>query len=203
MRKLTLGIACMLSLGLAACGGSAPESDTAQEPPVAEAQTASVPSVVDNTEADAVTASTVDGDSLDRPYTSDDIDAYLRGMHREAEMLQATLDKVEAARAAKDENAQTMAMMEAVNGDVERAGATAAGLDFARYGKVKDAIDSVLVNKAMGASGDANVKAMFDAQLQENLKPFDNDARAALEARAQELEQAHSDVLGLRFKIAQ
>lgn len=206
MRNPAILLACTLSLGLAACGGSAPESGVTPEAPAAEVPAVEAPpaTAADNTAQETTdTGTATQSVATDSVVTRSDVDAYVRGMQREAEMLQAALDKMNAAREAKDQNAETMAMMDATNGDVDRAGATAAGLDIARYGTVKNAIDGVITTKAMAASGDANVKAMFDAQLQENLKRFDDGAREALETQSQALEQAHGDVLTLRFKMTQ
>ena len=119
---------CALALALAGCGKAAAPADNdaaSAVPPTTEAAPAPV---VDTA----------------GPLQIGDLDAYARGMQKEIELLKLAGDKAAKARATSDLETQTAAMMEASGGDIDKAGAEAAGMDLARYGHVKNAIDSAL-----------------------------------------------------------
>jgi len=184
--------AFVLAFALAACGhGNAPTGDAggtqAQDaPPSAKpAAVAADPSAV--AQANAT-----------RPLQVSDLDAYAKGMDKEIELRKEASDKAIKAKAAKDQQAEVMAIVEMTSAEIESAGARAAGMDAARYAFVKHAIDRVLGSVWMGK---AMAKMEGGAQMQQKLgDPYaglDADVASALKAREGELGKLREDNMAI------
>ena len=187
-------------LGLAACGGQpadtagTPAADAAARPrPVA----ASAPAPEPGAEAAPAAAT-------DAPLQVADIDAYLRGMGREVEMLKAEYRKIEQARAANDSDAEIQALFAMTAEGIDEAGGQASGLSPARYGFVKDRIDEIQ-SKADLLEGfrkmEGNSSALR-AQIGDPYAGLPADVASALKARNAETAALRAEALGLRLKAA-
>lgn len=181
-------------LGLAACGdkpAEAPAADTAAPAPAAEAPVAEP-------------AATVPAAPADSPLQVADIDAYVRGMGREVELLQAEFRKIEQARAADDSDAETQALFAMTGNDIELGGAQAAGMSPARYGFLKNRIDEVQ-SKLGQLEGfrkmDADTGAM-QAEIGDPYAGIAADVATALKARQAETARLRAEAIGLRVKAA-
>lgn len=180
-------------LGLVACGdkpAEAPAADTATPAPAAAPAEPAVP------EPAAVPA--------DSPLQVADIDAYVRGMGREVELLQAEFHKIEQARAAGDSDAETGALFAMTGNDIDLGGAQAAGMSPARYGFVKNRIDEVQ-SKLDLLEGfrkmDADTSAM-QAEIGDPYAGLAADVATALKARQAQTAGLRAEALGLRVKAA-
>jgi hypothetical protein len=183
----------VLTLALAACGhGSAPADDATA--PQAEAQTQASPPPA----TAAADPSSVAQANMTRPLQASDLDAYAKGMQKEIELRQASIDKATKAKAAHDQEAEVVALADMTSAEVDNAGARAAGLDAARYDFIKHAVDRVLsavsMNKAM-----ANMEG--GAQMQQKMgDPYaglNADVAAALKAREAELGKLREDNMAI------
>lgn len=189
---------CILAaalLGLAACGDKPAEAPAANMPP-APAAAPTVPA--------AEPAATAPAVPVDSPLQVADIDAYVRGMGREVELLQAEFRKIEQARAADDSDAETQALFAMTGNDIELGGAQAAGMPPARYGFVKNRIDEVQ-SKLDLLEGfrkmDADTSAMR-AEIGDPYAGIAADAATALKARQAETARLRAEAIGLRVKAA-
>jgi hypothetical protein len=130
-------------------------------------------------------------------------------MHKEMELLQAASDKATKARAAHDQEAETEALMEATGVDIEKAGAAAAGMDRARYGYVKNAIDKALnlasmqvaMAKERAAAGENAPAASSAMQVPDPYAGLSSEVVTALKARASELDQLRVGELAIRMHM--
>lgn len=182
-------------LGLAACGDKPAEAPAANMPP-APAAAPTVPAA-----EPAATAPTVPADS---PLQVADIDAYVRGMGKEAELLQAEFRKIEQARAADDSDAETQALFAMTGNDIDLGGAQAAGMPPARYGFVKNRIDEVQSKLDMlegFRKMDADTSAM-QAEIGDPYAGIAADVATALKARQAETARLRAEAIGLRVKAA-
>jgi hypothetical protein len=183
-------------LGLAACGdkpAQAPATDAATSAPTG---TPAAPAAEPVAAEPAVAA--------DSPLQVADIDAYVRGMGREVELLQAEFHKIEQARAAGDSDAETEALFAMTGNDIDLGGAQAAGMPPARYGFVKNRIDE-MQSKLDLLEGfrkmDADTSAM-QAEIGDPYAGIDADVATALKARQAQTAGLRAEALGLRVKAA-
>lgn len=186
MRHVRYCTVLMLALTLGACGhGSPPEDATDAGAPGAQAEAPAQPPV----EAPAAVPAPDAAANAARPLQVDDLDAYAKGMQKEIEVRQAASDRAAKAKADHDQTAEVTALAELTSVDVTRAGAQAAGVDPARYGVIKNAVDHVLgaveMNAMMAKMGDA-------AQAQK----FHSDPYAALDPALAEALKSRQDELG-------
>lgn len=183
-------------LGLAACGDKPAEAPAADTPPPAPAAAPTAPA--------AEPAATAPAVPVDSPLQVADIDAYVRGMGREVELLRAEFRKIEQARAADDSDAETQALFAMTGNDIELGGAQAAGMPPARYGFVKNRIDEVQ-SKLDLLEGfrkmDADTSAMR-AEIGDPYAGIAADAATALKARQAETARLRAEAIGLRVKAA-
>jgi len=192
-------LAAVLS-GLAACGGTAPQAGDAEagnDVRAVDALPAARTAVADNS------TGAVDENQVARPLEAGDVDAYVRGMTRETELLQASYDKAAQAREKGDVQAETAALMEMTSPDVDAAGARAAGLDLARYGFVKNAVDTVQgkldLLQGLETGGGGDTEALMDL-LGDPYDGLSGDVRDAMQSRRADVAKLRSDALGLRLK---
>jgi uncharacterized small protein (DUF1192 family) len=206
-------LACVIA-GLAACGGASEESraeGTAAQEAVAPVEVAATPAATPAASAPATPA--------DAPLSVADLDAYVRGMQKEIELLKATLAKVEDAKQRKDDAAQTSAMLEVSMADRDTPAAAAAGHPVERWKHVKSRITTIIGGVAMraqlaGMGGDTTDMtpeqkaeqeknlAEMQAQIPDPYKDLDPAVVAALKARHDELAALHAESTGLLFKAA-
>jgi hypothetical protein len=187
-------------LGLAACGGKSDEAATdgrASGMATAPAAEATKPPAAPVPEAAPAAA-------VDAPLQVADIDAYVRGMHKEAELLHAEYHKIEQARAANDSDAETEALFAMTANGIDEGGAKAAGLSPARYGFVKNRIDEVqskldMLEGFRKMEGDSSA---LQAQVGDPYAGFAADVAMALKARQAETAALRADAIGLRVKAA-
>lgn len=198
--------------GLVACGG---RDDTETGEPAADAATATpAPEAGQAAPAEPAAA------PADAPLALEDVDAYVRGMQKEIELIKAGAAKVREARAAKDQDAEMKAMVELSMGDRDTQAAQAAGLDAARWQAVKSKIAAVVGGAAMRrqmatmggdtsdmtpeqrAEQEANLAKML-AQLPEPYAGLDPAVAEALKARQDELGRLHAESVGLLMNAAQ
>ncbi|GAA3930981.1 hypothetical protein GCM10022229_25670 [Luteimonas lutimaris] len=186
-------------LGLAGCGGAGHDATGAA---AAERMETVAPAPAGAAATD-VAASEEDANPASQPLHAGDVDAYARGMAREIELLQAGYDRFVQAGEQHDEDAQMTALMELSSPDVDAAGAKAAGLDVARYGFVKNAIDTVLgkLDLKQGLEGSEGSGDLL-AQLGDPYAGLADEVRAAMETHRQELARLRADALGIRMKAA-
>ena len=219
--KSTLALALVVALSTTACGRNEPASDDAGS----SAETAATEDT-DAAEAAAVPAPVgvvaPPADAYDRPLDVSDIDAYARGVKAELEALAPKVAAVEAARAKKDDAAETMALLD-LSTPLDEQAAVAAGLTPQRYRHVRDAIDQVISKKQMGEAMQPQIAAMEQAdttgfteeqkeQAQRNIAEMKTmwadpyaglapDVAAAMKARAAELDKLRNDALAIRLKV--
>lgn len=183
-------------LGLAACGGkpaeTTPATSTADAATAPAAETAAAP----NASAPAAAP------AADAPLQVADIDAYVRGMRKEAEQLEGEYHKIEQARAADDSNAETRALFAMTASAIDEAGAQAAGLSPERYDHVKGKIDGVQSKLEMleGFRRMEGNSSALQAQIGDPYAGLAADVAAALKARQAEIATLRAQAIGLRVK---
>ena len=186
-------------LGLAACGGQSADTTTSA------ADTATAP------QAGAATAPTQDAApeaapaaSTNAPLQVADIDAYVRGMGKEVEMLKAEYRKIEQARAANDSDAETQALFAMTADGIDEAGAQASALSPARYAFVKNRIDEVQskVDLLEGFRKMEGNSSALQAQIGDPYADLPADVASALKARQAETAALRAEAIGLRVKAA-
>jgi len=150
------------------------------------------------------------------PLALSDIDAYVAGMRRELELLQAGSDELRQARAGGDDAAEASALLELAMGDTETPGAQAAGVDVARYRAIKSRIDRIVGAVAArqqlrAMRGDPasmtpeqlaaqeQSRAEMLAQVGDPYAGLPADVVAALQARHDELAQLGTRAIGIRM----
>lgn len=187
--------ALAFALLLAACG-----REEAPVDPAAEAAGETAAAAPDETTPDAAAAdpvadvvaddggvpTTAAGPDPAAPLAAGDLDAYVRGMNREIELLKGHADALAKARAAKDEAGETAALMALGGVEVRDAGAEAAGLDAARYVAIKDKVDEVLSAVEMGAA----MKPQLDAAESADVSGFTEEQRKQHEENIAQLRAA-------------
>ncbi|HZW17653.1 MAG TPA: hypothetical protein VFF71_02465 [Luteimonas sp.] len=193
----------IMLLGLAGCGGAGHDGIDATDAAAAERAEAAASAPADAAATDAVAVPEEDANPASQPLHAGDVDAYARGMAREIELLQASYDRFVQAGEQHDEDAQMTALMELSSPDVDAAGAQAAGLDVARYGFVKNAIDTVLgkLDLKQGLEGSEGSGDLL-AELGDPYAGLADEVRAAMESHRQELARLRADALGIRMKAA-
>lgn len=211
LRRAALALA--LTAALAACGkDQAPEAPQAAAASAAEA-TAPAENVG---RADAAPV-----DAEQAPLAASDLEAYARGMQQEVALLKAAGDKIAQARSGNDKDAEASAMMEMANLDTTAEGAKAAALSPARYGFVKDAVDTALgkleMQGAMQAMGDSSQSDELTPEQRQQAEagraevastigdPYQGmaaDVAEAFKARQQALAQLRAQAIAARFEAA-
>lgn len=183
-------------LGLVACGDKPAEAPAAAATPApSDAPAVATPEPV------AAEPAAVPADS---PLQAADIDAYVRGMGREVELLQAEFRKIEQARAADDSDAETQALFAMTGNDIDLGGAQAAGMSPARYDFVKNRIDEMqskldLLEGFRKMEGDTSA---MQAQIGDPYAGIAADVTAALKARQAQTAGLRAEALGLQVKAA-
>jgi hypothetical protein len=206
-RDLKRGALVLALLALAACGKANDEAATAADATDAPAEAAAAaPTQAPTTPADAA-------------LTVADLDVYVRGMQRELALLEDASAKVRAARAKDDTAAQSAAMMEMLGIDTNGEGATAAGIDQARYEAIKNSIDTVLGAAEMqknlaGIGGDLSAlspeqraaaeanRAEMQSQVGDPYASLVPEVAQALKSRQAELSALHARWIGLTMSAA-
>lgn len=188
-------------LGLAACGGQ--PADTTTTTAASAADTATAPQAGAAAAPAPETASAAPA-ATDASLQVADIDAYMRGMGKEAELLQAEYHKIEQARAANDSDAETQALFAMTANGIDEGGAQAAGLAPARYDFVKNRVDEVqskldLLEGFRKMEGNSSA---LQAQIGDPYAGFAADVAAALKARQAETAALRAEAIGLRVKAA-
>ena len=210
MRKTNLALALALAFGLSACGGgSEPEATDAAAAPTESAEAAP---------ADAPAPTQPATAAADASLKLDEIDAYVRGMQKEIELLKAAGEKVKQARAAKDEQAELSALTEMAMGDFDTPSAEAAGLPVARWQEVKPKVTAVIGGvdthpQMQGMAGNTegmtpeqaaehqhNAEAML-ASIPDPYAGLDPAVVEALKTRHDELAQLNAESIGLRMSV--
>lgn len=132
-----LVLAAGVLFGAAACGGGEPEAEATAATQGAQA------TAEDQASAAAPTPPAQPGTAASLTLEKGEIDAYVRGMQKELELLRAAAAKLEQARAAKDDEAEMSALMEMANAHDEAA-AQAAGLSVARWQDVRRKVTATI-----------------------------------------------------------
>lgn len=191
MRLSIILLSLTAALALAACG-SAPDQQAAESPPAST-------SMADNGAAGArPEADATPANSAARPLQAQDVDAYARGMQSEVAWLQAAREKFRQARAEKNDEAMLEALAQATSSDLDAAAAKAAGLDVARYGRIRNTIDGVIMAIALQSAPGAPPSLQMDAY-----RDVPEDVADALKARLPEIQELHAQAMGLRMKLAE
>ena len=179
-------------LGLAACGGNPAETS----PATSTADAATAP------EAESAATPGAPAPAADAPLQVADIDAYVRGMRKEAELLQVEYHRIEQARAAEDSDAETRALFAMTANAIEEAGAQATGLSPERYGHVKNEIDGAQSRLEMleGFRRMEGNSSALQAQIGDPYAGLAADVAAALKARQAEIATLRAQAIGLRVK---
>jgi hypothetical protein len=211
MRKANLAMALALAVGLAACGGgSEPEAAGGAAAP-AEAPDAAPSTAREPTPPPSTAAA-------DASLQRDEIDAYVRGMQKEIELLRAAGEKVKQARAAKDEQAELSAITGMAMGDFDTPSAAAAGLPVPRWQEVKRKVAAVIggvdtraqmqgmVGSTEGltpeqvAEHQRNAEALL-ASIPDPYAGLEPAVVEALKARHDELARLNAESIGLRMSV--
>ena len=208
MRNTNLALAMAIMVGLSACGGGEPATDEAPAP--ADATTAAPAPAPEPTQPSTAAA--------DASLKLEEIDAYVRGMQKEIELVKAAGEKVKQAQAAKDEQAELSAITEMAMGDFDTPAAAAAGLPVARWQEVKRKITATIggvdtrrqMQEMAGntegmapeqvAEHQRNAEAML-ASIPDPYAGLDPTVVAALEARHDELARLNAEAIGLRMSV--
>jgi len=210
MRNTNLALAMAFLAGLSACGGGEPATDEATQ--ATEVATEAAPAPTPDAPTQASTA------AADASLKLEEIDAYVRGMQKEIELVKAAGEKVKQAQAAKDDQAEMSAITEMAMGDFDTPAAAAAGLPLARWQEVKRKIVATIggvdTRKQMQDMA-ANTEGMTPEQIAEHQRnaeamlasipdPYaglDPTVVAALEARHDELARLNAEAIGLRMSV--
>jgi hypothetical protein len=186
-------------LGLAACGGKPDE--TATDTPASDASATPAAGTAATPAAPAPEAAPAP--AIDAPLQVADIDAYVRGMGKEDELLRGEYAKIERARAADDSDAETEALFAMTADGIDDAGAKAAGMSPARYGFVKNAFDTVQsrLDLLEGFRKMEGSEAL-QAQIGDPYAGLPADVATALRARQAEVAALRAEAIGLRVKAA-
>ena len=133
-----------------------------------------------------------------------DVDAYLRGMRREVELLRGEYAKIEQARADGDSAAETAALFAMTANDIDDGGAEAAGLPVARYGFLKERIDEIGSKQSMldGLAAMEGDTSLLRDQVGDPYAGVDTQVAEAYQAHRAEIEALRGEAIGLRLKAA-
>ena len=220
LQRKTLVLALMLASTLAACGkDEAPPADDAD---TATAEAADAATAEAEAPAGAADTAQAPDDTVAQPLVESDLDAYVKAVRREIEMLEPHVDAVKAAREKKDTTAETAALF-AMSQPYDEEAAKAAGLEVERYKHVRNAIDEVLSKRqavklleqqvatmeaadTSGATPEQKAEhdkaiAEFRALLEDPYAALPPDVATAMKAREVELEKLRNESLGLRFSV--
>lgn len=210
MRKTNLALALALAVGLSACGGG--ETEATDEAAASTETTEAAPAEAPGPAPQPATA------AADTSLKLDEIDAYVRGMQKEIELLKAAGEKVKQARAAKDEQAELSALTEMAMGDFDTPSAEAAGLPVARWQDVKRKIIATVggvdtrkqmqdmagntegMTPEQAAEHQRNAEAML-ASIPDPYAGLDPAVVEALKARHDELARLNAESIGLRMSV--
>lgn len=208
MRKTNLALAMALAAGLAACGGNEPA--TGEETAAPAEPTQAAPADAPAPPAQPSTA------AADTSLKLEEIDAYVRGMQKEVELLKAAGEKVKQARAAKDDQAELSAITEMAMGDFDTPAAEAAGLPVARWQEVKRKITATIggvdtrrqmqemagntegLTPEQVAEQQRNAEALL-ASIPDPYAGLDPAVVEALKARHDELARLNAESIGARM----
>jgi hypothetical protein len=208
MRKTNLALAMALAAGLAACGGNEPAAGEEAAAPAGPTQAA--PADAPAPPAQPSTA------AADTSLKLEEIDAYVRGMQKEVELLKAAGEKVKQARAAKDDQAELSAITEMAMGDFDTPAAEAAGLPVARWQEVKRKITATIggvdtrrqmqemagntegLTPEQVAEQQRNAEALL-ASIPDPYAGLDPAVVEALKARHDELARLNAESIGARM----
>lgn len=208
MRKTNLALAMALAAGLAACGGN--EAATGEETAAPAEPTQAAPADAPAPPAQPSTA------AADTSLKLEEIDAYVRGMQKEVELLKAAGEKVKQARAAKDDQAELSAITEMAMGDFDTPAAEAAGLPVARWQEVKRKITATIggvdtrrqmqemagntegLTPEQVAEQQRNAEALL-ASIPDPYAGLDPAVVEALKARHDELARLNAESIGARM----
>ena len=208
MRKTNLALAMAFAVALAACGGNGDTEsnhDTAAATEATEAAPADAPAAPPRPATAAA----------DTSLKLEEIDAYVRGVSKEIELLKAASEKVEQARAAKDDEAELSALMEMAGG-FDEAAAEAAGLPLERWKdvqrKIIATVGGVDTRKQMQDMA-GNTEGMTPEQVAEHQRNAEQmlasipdpyaglgpEVVEALKARHDELARLNAESIGVRM----
>ena len=211
MRKTNMALAMALLAGLSACGGSEPEA-TVEAAASEETATEATPATAPDAPPQPATAAT------DTALKLDEIDAYVRGMQKEIELVRAAGEKVRQAQAAKDEQAELSAITEMAMGDFDTPAAAAAGLPVARWQEVKRKITATIggvdtrrqmqdmagntegMTPEQIAEHQRNAEAML-ASIPDPYAGLEPAVVEALKTRHDELARLNAESIGLRMSV--
>jgi len=211
MRKTNLALAMALLVGLSACSGGEPAA-TDEVVSSADATSEAAPTAASDAPPQSTTA------AADPSLKLDEIDAYVRGMRKEIELVKAAAEKVKQAQAAKDDQAELSAITAMAMGDFDTPAAAAAGLPVARWQEVKRkvvaTIGGVDTRKQMQDMA-GNIEGMTPEQVAEHQRnaeamlasipdPYAGLEPAvveALKARHDELARLNAESIGLRMSV--
>lgn len=192
-------LACVLALGLTACGGG--DSDTDEAAPAAEAQAEEA-----NEPAQPAPEAMA---GTNAPVTVADIDRWQKGMAAELEAVRAAGTRLKEAKTGDDTLSAMMGLQEMVTWE---AGAKAAGLDVERYKFVNSEL-SAATSYLTPALGGIDTTMLSPAQRDElrqsnaaQLKQMEErvppDVVEALKPRAAELRKRTLELAAERLKSA-
>ena len=210
MRNMNLALAMAILVVLSACGGGEPATDEASAP--ADATTEAAPASTPDAPAQPSTA------AADASLKLEDVDAYVRGMQKEIELVRAAGEKVRQAQAAKDEQAEVSAITEMAMGDFDTPAAEAAGLTVARWQEVKRKITATIggvdtrrqmqemagntegMTPEQAAGHQRNAEAML-ASIPDPYAGLEPAVVEALKTRHDELARLNAESIGLRMSV--
>jgi len=212
MRNMNLALAMAILVVLSACGGGGGEPATDEASAPADATTEAAPASTPDAPAQPSTA------AADASLKLEDVDAYVRGMQKEIELVKAAGEKVKQAQAAKDDQAEMSAITEMAMGDFDTPAAEAAGLPVARWQEVKRkitaAIGGVDTRRQMQdmagntegmtpeqiAEHQRNAEAML-ASIPDPYAGLEPSVVEALKTRHDELARLNAESIGLRMSV--
>lgn len=211
MRNTDLALAMAILVGLSACGGGEPATDEAAAS--TDATTEAAPAA---TSPDAPAQPSAAG--ADASLKLEEIDAYVRGMQKEIELVKAAGEKVKQAQAAKDDQAEMSAITEMAMGDFDTPAADAAGLPVARWQEVKRKITATIggvdtrrqmqdmagntegMTPEQIAEHQRNAEAML-ASIPDPYAGLEPSVVEALKTRHDELARLNAESIGLRMSV--
>jgi len=215
MRKTNLVLAVALVFGLAACGGNEP---AATDEVATTGEAAASAEAADPAPADAPAPQQPATAAADASLKLEEIDAYVRGMQKEIELLKAAGEKVKQARAAKDEQAELSAITEMAMGDFDTPAAAAAGLPVPRWQEVKRKIAATIggvdtrrqmqdmagntegLTPEQIAEQQRNAEAML-ASIPDPYAGLEPAVAEALKTRHDELARLNAESIGARMSV--
>ena len=133
-----------------------------------------------------------------------DIDAYVRCIEKEVELLRAEYARIEQARTDGDSDTETEALFAMTANGIDEAGASAAGMTEARYGFVKEQLDEIGSKLAMldGLAAMEGDTMKLQAQVGDPYKGLEAPTIDALKARRGAIDALRGESIALRLKAA-